>query len=478
MAWPFARREERAAGAPAGGPSAFPRPEEMTPVGALAPRIDQTNFVSSVSTAYACIRILADTVASCRIDAYENKPGAAVPSKMATPPMLLTQPCAEFDAQTFITSSVWSQAVDGNIFWGVVSRDARGFATQLMVLDPGKVKVERKDGRLVYKVAGKEQPDGAIIHIPWLVPPGGVRGISPIEVNAKGLQWGASLQEFATSVLANGATPTGVIELPAEATIEDAKRVKMLWDSKHRGVTRAGGTALLTGGATYQALQLTPEALQLLASKSHSDNDIARIFGVPSHLLSLQGPTTMAQAGLGELGRQFITQTLTSYLSRIENALSRELGPNIAAKFYTADLTRLDRKSLVEVLASAKQAGLMTTNEARLEMGLPPVDGGDTLLEPLNLGPAGGTGAPLMDRVNAAATLVRTGYDPAHALRVAGLDDMDYLDVQPVTVRPKALNDAQAAYYQGQGDKAQAAADPTDPDADPGADIDDQETAA
>lgn len=395
--WPFARREheQRAAVSIDQPLAALPTPTEMSwGLPGLDPRVDLSKALTH-PTVWACVRLLADTGAQLTLEAFEQADPTKPAIKLSKQPLLVTEPCPEFDRQSFVFATIASLAVSGDLTWSIVDTDAAGRATQLAVISPDRVAITRNDsGRLTYKVNGKERPDsgtGSIIHRPYFMLPGADRGLSPLEAFARALTWGLSLQDFANSILRNGATPQGVIEMPAEVSFEDAKRVKALWDGKHAGVRKAGSTAILFGGAKYNAIQLSPEAVQLLNSRKWSAAEVAQMFGVPPHLIGLEGPQTFAGAGLDSLGRSFLAYTLQGYLTRIESALSSQLPAGQFVKFNTAELTRLDRKTLSEVHASALESGLMTVNECRAEIGLPPVDGGDTLRVPAKLAVAEAT---------------------------------------------------------------------------------------
>lgn len=477
MAWPFTTRNERAAEVRS---TALPSPEQLGAAFSVPNTVTEDNALTADTVAYSCIRLITDTISTCRLEAFDQPTGEPVPTRMPVQPPLVVNPAGEFDSTTWVASSVISLATNGNVFYGVVSRDTLGYATQLIVLPPKQVSVTRDSttGKLVYKVKGAIQAEGAVLHVPWLVPPGAVRGISPIEANARGLSWAQSLTDFSIQVMANGAMPTGVLEFPSEIAEADARRIKASFDQRHAGMKRAGSTAYLFGGTKYTALSLSPEALQLVNTKKFAAETIAMMFGVPPHKLGLSGVTTFAGAGLAEMNRDFLT-ALRPYMLRIENVLSTQLPPTQSVKFNTTDLTQLDRKTLEETQNSSVNAGVITVNEARAERGLPPVDGGDVLRLPSAVfspdgdaevdapdadtaeteeapveatGTGGYSTADITARVNAATALVRTGFDPVGALLVCGLDPIDYLDVQPVTVRPLGQLDAETDLLQAQVD--------------------------
>ncbi len=88
---------------------------------------------------------------------------------------------------------------------------------------------------------------------------------------------------------------------------------------------------------------------------------------------------------------------------RWENELNRKLFPPVAiglrgndvdtapspyyAEFNVEGLLRADQKSRSEYYVKARQWGWMSVNDIRRLENMPPVEGGDTYLTPLNMVP-------------------------------------------------------------------------------------------
>ena len=67
---------------------------------------------------------------------------------------------------------------------------------ELIPLDPTLVTPTMVKGRKVYIVAGREFP-GEILHIPAMMLPGAVKGLSPLEYAATTIGLGLAAQNFA-----------------------------------------------------------------------------------------------------------------------------------------------------------------------------------------------------------------------------------------------------------------------------------------
>ena len=81
---------------------------------------------------------------------------------------------------------------------------------------------------------------------------------------------------------------------------------------------------------------------------------------------------------------EFLTDSLQPLLTNIELELHRKLfyGADFnryMVKFNTSELLRADKSSQASYYAQLVQLGLLTPNEARIEMNLPPMRGGHVL---------------------------------------------------------------------------------------------------
>jgi hypothetical protein len=105
--------------------------------------------------------------------------------------------------------------------------------------------------------------------------PGDLVGLNPIEYlrNTIGLARAADL--YGASFFQNSAMPSGVIELEDDLDPEETLAMARSWSQQHQGIGQAGLPAVLTGGAKFNALSITPDDAQFLQSRQFSQNEIA-----------------------------------------------------------------------------------------------------------------------------------------------------------------------------------------------------------
>jgi HK97 family phage portal protein len=130
---------------------------------------------------------------------------------------------------------------------------------------------------------------------------------------------------------------------------------------------------------------MSAEDSQLLATRQFQVEDIARIFGVPSHMIGSSSATAWG-TGIEQMSIGFVKYTLGRHLTKIEQELNRKIWPvqsKYFVEFSTSGLERGDYKTRNEGyrvgLGRAGEPGWMTVNEIRKIENMPPVDGGDEL---------------------------------------------------------------------------------------------------
>ena len=99
----------------------------------------------SVMTVYACVRLLADTIASLPWKVY-TRDAKGVPKEVRPQPALIQSPWPGFDLFQYKWSMVASLALRGNFYGLVTSHDpTTQMPTAIMPLHPDSVFIERRD---------------------------------------------------------------------------------------------------------------------------------------------------------------------------------------------------------------------------------------------------------------------------------------------------------------------------------------------
>lgn len=356
----------------------------------------------SVSAVYACVGLLGGSVASLPIKQYRIINGKRTEYTDELYYLLNKAPLPNWTASAMWEYVMRSKLLYGDAFVEIVRAvDGNGMSTTRVAgfrpIHPLNVSIRlRADGVLVYDcyvyVGGRglqwdyreiEGPD--MLHFTG---PGydGVRSLSQLKYvlkNSAGMAYAAD--EYSSQFFANGARPDFALEFPGNLSEEQQMMLRKTWADRHQGPYKAHLPAIMAGGMKVQKLDINPEDAQLLSTRQFQIEDIARIFGVPPHMVGHTEKSTSWGSGLEQQSIGYVKFTLQSHLVGLEQELTRKLfkQKNHFVEFITAGLERGDIKSRNEsyrmALGRAGEPGWMTINEVRAKENLEPLQGGDEL---------------------------------------------------------------------------------------------------
>jgi len=343
-----------------------------------------TDSAMRLSAVFACLRLLSEAIATLPLDTFIRLGGTRRPYR-PRPDYLSFQPplASRID---YLGQLMLSLLTDGNAFVAT-PRDPMGVPIALIVLDPAMVTVERRNGRLVYKV-NKTEVDATndLLHIKGMTMPGALRGLSPIAYARETIGLGLAAQRFGQGFFENGALPGIVIKAPGQMSDMAVKRWQQTWNDGHQGVGNAQKMGVLTEGATIDKISVAPEDAQFLETRAFQVPDVARIFGVPPHLIADASNSTSWGSGLAEQNLAFGQFSLRPWIERIEDAHGRLLTthglPDVFVKLNLDALLRASLTDRYAAYAVGIENEFLTRNEARKTEDLPPLPGGDTFPAP------------------------------------------------------------------------------------------------
>lgn len=357
-------------------------------------RVDEKSAMQ-ISTVYACVRLLAETVAGLPLHLYRYTEGGSGKEKAPEHPLyklLYRQPNPEMTSFTFRETIMTHLLLWGNSYSQII-RDGKNTILALYPLLPENVEVDRDEsGNLFYiyhaytdEVPGDKDQDiyfraDEIFHIPGLGF-NGLVGFSPIAMMKNSLGTTLAVEKYGASFFRNGAQPSGVLEHPG--VLKDPGKIRDNWSAVYGGANNAHKVAVLEEGMSYKPISLPPEDSQFLSTREFGVDEICRIFRVPPHLVQdLQHAT---YSNIEHQSIDFVIHTLTPWLVRIEQAIIKDLlldteQDEMFPKFNVDGLLRGDYQSRMNGYATGISNGFLSPNDIhRLEnMDLIPAEeGGD-----------------------------------------------------------------------------------------------------
>ena len=387
--------------------------------------IVNSDSVFKVNAIFSAVSLISDTISTLPVDSYIRRDGARFAFRPR--PAWVQQPDIDTTKEAFYGSLIVSMLLDGNGFVRTF-RDQQGRVVNMTVLNPSKVEIRRdKVGSVVYIYEGENKPltKDEIIHIPDVVRPGEIRGISRVTALKDNFGLAIALWSYAARFFGQGASTNGIIEFPGNLTPDQAKNLVDGFDARHKGFRKAHKTGVLSGGAKFVQTTVENDKAQFIDSRRMAVEDVARAFNIPPHLLGLPGTNTYSSVEQNNIA--FVTHTLRPIVQKLESAftplMANEPGGATAFIKFTLDgLLRGDAATRFSAYSTGLQAGYLTINDIRRLEDLPPVDGGEIIRVPLaNVNIDAAELVATDKRVNMAQKLVNSGYDPADVLAVMGL---------------------------------------------------------
>lgn len=350
-----------------------------------------------------CVTLLAESLAQLPLELYERQAGGQRQVAVDHPlyEVLRYQPNPFQTPYDRVELSQMSAGLRGNSY-AYIDRGDDGQVRELWPLDTDKVTVLKGPDLLpYYRVAGVADPlpMRLVHHVRWHSHNGYV-GLSPMQLHAETVGLGLAVRQFTGKSFANGATLSGVIERPKEvAAIKDQNSIDSIvdqWGAKYSGPDNAKKVALLQEGMTFKPVSMTNVDADLAALLKLSTVEQARIYKIPLPMVNDLDKANYNT--IEQLLIQFVVFALLPWAKRHEQAMMRDFllegdRKRYFIEFNLSGLMRGDQKSRYESYAIGRQWGWLSVNDIRRLENLPPVAGGDTYLQPLNMVAANGAAA-------------------------------------------------------------------------------------
>ncbi len=324
------------------------------------------------SAVYACVRILAESVAGLPLHVYERTANGSKSTKPSHPlyRLLHDEPNREMTSFVFRETLMSHLLLWGNAYAQII-RDGRGVPIALYPLLPDRMAVDRNEsGELVYtyqsdKGQVKLRREN-ILHIPGLGFDGLI-GYSPIAMAKNAVGLALATEDYGAAFFANGANPGGVLEHPGVIKPEQADRLRESWQSQFGGVN-AHKVAVLEEGLKFHQMSIPPEQAQFLETRKFQINEIARIFRVPPHMVGDLEKSSFSN--IEQQSLEFVKYTLDPWVIRWEQSLQLALllpseKATIFIKFNLDGLLRGDYQSRMQGYSTGIQNGFMSVNDVR-----------------------------------------------------------------------------------------------------------------
>ena len=346
---------------------------------------------------YACVRILAEAIASLPIHVYKyTDEGKEQDVNHQLYYLLHDEPNPDMTSFVFRETLMSHLLIWGNAYAQII-RDGRGQVLALYPLLPDRMTVKRDDKGELYYVYQRSEEDNPnfkdkgniilkkseVLHVPGLGFDGLI-GYSPIAMAKNAVGMTLATEEYGASFFANGANPGGVLEHPG--ILKDPSKVRESWNQVYQGTNNSHKVAVLEEGMIYKTIGIPPNEAQFLETRKFQINEIARLYRIPPHMVGDLEKSSFSN--IEQQSLEFVKYTLDPWVVRFEQAFQKALllpdeKKTYFIKFNVDGLLRGDYQSRMNGYAIGRQNGWLSTNDIRRLEDMNPLskeEGGDLYL--------------------------------------------------------------------------------------------------
>lgn len=359
-------------------------PGQWTALPPTDPAVITHESAMRFSAVYSAVSLISETIAALPIGVYVRYSGRRY--TRPKPPWMV-RPNAETNWFTFMQQMIASVLMGGDAIAYKV-RLSDGLVYEYWPIDPRRVRITRPSGGdREYRIDGRLVPSRDLLHVPGLMLPGYLRGLSPIECARQTIELGLSAETFANAFYRNSATVSGVIETSDTKTRAEAEEMWEIFTSKHGGASNAQGVSILSN-ATYKPMALTQEQAQFLQTRSFQVSEIARWYRIPPHMIADVEKDSSWGTGIEQQEAMFVTHTLRPWITRFEYgfdddlrdyaiANSQSVDPGWYCRFNVNGLLRGDSAARSALYKTMHSTGAASPNWILQKEDEEPYDGGD-----------------------------------------------------------------------------------------------------
>jgi len=345
-----------------------------------------------LSAVWACVRLLSETVASLPVNVYRKTPKGRELAPDHWLSLLMARKPNRYQTKVeFFETLMLNLALHGNAYAKITK--VGGQIRSLLPLMASQIETKLlPDGSVVHLYHADGNVDVLSSESVWHVKlyGNGIVGKSPLAFGRNMFGIAQAAEQSVSKIYANGGKPSGVLSF--DRLLTPAQRASV----RENFATLTTGTddrlLVIEQGMKFDAVSMSPQDIELLASRKHQIDEIARWFGVPSILINQNEGTTTLGSSAAEIISGFYKLNLRPYLERIEASVKTWLFTPDEANQYEFEfdfegLLRSDLKSRLEGYRTAVAGTILTPNEVRRIEGWPRVEGGDVLLSQVNMTP-------------------------------------------------------------------------------------------
>lgn len=335
--------------------------------------------ITKLSAGFAAIDLISSKIASIPIVVKTMNDGKEVDHSMnhIFEKSLMTK-------YMTIKQLIWDTLVYGNGI-ALIDRNSDGSTKSLTYVPHGSYSIVYNEAnhKLYYLMPlykkGKVEPIN-VIHIIKNTRDG-INGLPVSYYAANAIYLASTTDKQAANFFDSGCSMSGILKSNKILNAQQKMDVKQSWNEVH-GPQKAGGIAVVGADMDYIPTGSKANESQMIESRVFNVKEIARFLGIAPELIG--DTTNKVYNSLEQCIQALVNFTLNPLISILEEELNRKcLKPSERSQFCIdlkeESLLVIDKTAEASYYNTLVSAGIMTVNEAREALGLPVMEGYDTL---------------------------------------------------------------------------------------------------
>mgnify|MGYP003641360081 FL=1 len=281
------------------------------------------------------------------------------------------------DINTFKRNLITDFILDGNIF---IYYDG----AHLYHLPSSKVAIHGSKDTYVEKYTFSQTVDYSpreIIHIKENSFYSIYRGVPRLSPALRTMQLMASMRKFQDNFFKNGAVPGLVLKSPNTLSEKIKERMIQSWGARYKPDAGGRRPLILDGGIEIDSLSNTNfKDLDFQNSIAENEKIILKALGVPPILLD-SGNNANIRPNL----RLYYLETILPIVRKLNFGLERFFGFTIKEDITDIPALQPELRDQSSYYTSLVNGGIISTNEAREQLGFEAIEGGEEVRIPANI---------------------------------------------------------------------------------------------
>ena len=322
---------------------------------------------------YACVRLIAEYIASLPLKVYIKTPGAG--QKRWDGPSIFDEPAPDTNIMDWLYEALTSLLLHGNAWGYVLSRDGYGFPTQISWMPPEMVTVIDDENQPFNPLRSRVYFYGRLMnreeyfHIKAFSVAGRTEGISPLRAFALTILNGLEATRYGTDWFKAGGFPPGTFK-NNEIEIDPSQSAEiraLLTTSIRRREPLVYGRDW-----DYHPVTVPPSEAQFIEAMQMNATQLAAVYGLPPDRVGGKRGDSLTYSTVQQGALQII-EALRPWLVRLETAFFKLLPANRYCRFGTDALLKADLAERASIYKTWRDIGFKSIDEMRDTEDLEPL---------------------------------------------------------------------------------------------------------